>query len=50
MLAKATGAELGLAFISVRGPELLNKYIGQSEKAVRSLFEKALTIENICYD
>lgn len=41
-LARAAGAELGLAVLSVRGPELLNKYIGESERAVRSLFEKVL--------
>ena len=40
VLAKAAGPELGLATFNVRGPELLSKYIGESEKAVRSLFEK----------
>jgi hypothetical protein len=39
-LARTTGGELGLPLISVRGPELLNKYIGESERAVRSLFDK----------
>jgi SpoVK/Ycf46/Vps4 family AAA+-type ATPase len=39
-LARATGGELGLPLIAVRGPELLNKYIGESERAVRSLFDK----------
>jgi len=33
--------ECGLNFISVKGPEILNKYIGASEKAVRDLFERA---------
>ncbi|RKP05381.1 P-loop containing nucleoside triphosphate hydrolase protein [Thamnocephalis sphaerospora] len=33
--------ECGLNFISVKGPELLNKYIGASEKSVRDLFERA---------
>ena len=28
-------------FISVKGPELLNKYIGQSEASVRELFQRA---------
>lgn len=31
----------GLNFISVKGPEILNKYIGESEKGVRDLFERA---------
>jgi peroxin-1 len=33
--------ECGLNFISVKGPEILNKYIGASEKSVRDLFERA---------
>ena len=40
-IAKATATELGLNFISVKGPELLDKYIGASEQAVRNVFEKA---------
>lgn len=35
MLASAVAKECGLNFISVKGPELLNKYIGASEKSVR---------------
>ncbi|EEY18588.1 peroxisome biosynthesis protein PAS1 [Verticillium alfalfae VaMs.102] len=34
-------ANAGLNFISVKGPEILNKYIGASEKSVRDLFERA---------
>ena len=30
-------------FIAVKGPELLNKYVGESEKAVRELFRRAST-------
>ncbi|KAJ1546653.1 Peroxisome biosynthesis protein pex1 [Nowakowskiella sp. JEL0078] len=41
MLASAVAKECGVNFISVKGPELLNKYIGSSEKAVRDLFERA---------
>lgn len=48
MLAQAAGNSCGLAFISVRGPELLDKYIGSSEKAVRSLFERAKSIGRPC--
>ena len=41
LLAQAVAFESGAAFISVKGPELLNKYVGESEKAVRSLFGRA---------
>ncbi|KAA1470710.1 AAA-domain-containing protein [Dentipellis sp. KUC8613] len=41
MLASAVAKECGLNFISVKGPELLNKYIGASEKSVRDIFERA---------
>ncbi|VDC01539.1 unnamed protein product [Peniophora sp. CBMAI 1063] len=41
MLASAVARECGLNFISVKGPELLNKYIGASEKSVRDIFERA---------
>ncbi|EAR89557.2 AAA family ATPase (macronuclear) [Tetrahymena thermophila SB210] len=43
-LAKATANELGLNFFSVKGPEILNKYIGASEQAVRDVFEKAYSV------
>ena len=41
LLASAVAKECGLSFISVKGPEILNKYIGASENAVRDLFERA---------
>ena len=41
LLAGAAANECGLRFISVAGPELLNKYIGASEQAVRDVFERA---------
>ncbi|CAB0038493.1 unnamed protein product [Trichogramma brassicae] len=41
MLAGAIAKECGLNLISVKGPELLSKYIGASEEAVRNVFEKA---------
>ena len=41
MLARAVATETGANFMSVKGPELLNKYIGESERAVRELFETA---------
>ncbi|KAJ1542143.1 hypothetical protein HK405_010185 [Cladochytrium tenue] len=41
MLAKAVASECCCNFISVRGPELLNKYVGESERAVRLVFARA---------
>ncbi len=41
LLAKAIAKESGVNFISVKGPELLNMYVGESERAVRSLFQRA---------
>ena len=41
LLAKAVANESQANFISVKGPELLNKYVGESEKAVREVFRKA---------
>ncbi len=41
ILAKATANACGSNFVSVKGPELLNKYVGESEKAVRLVFSRA---------
>jgi len=41
MLAKALATESRLNFIAVKGPELLSKWVGESEKAVRQVFQKA---------
>ena len=41
LLAKAVANECQANFISVKGPELLDKYVGESERAVRNLFERA---------
>ena len=41
LLAKAVANEAQANFIAVNGPELLNKYVGESEKAVRQLFQRA---------
>ena len=41
LLAKAVANASGASFISVKGPELLNKYVGESERAVRQVFERA---------
>lgn len=41
LLAKAIATEMGLNFISVKGPELINMYVGESEKNIRLLFQRA---------
>ncbi|ODQ54226.1 AAA-domain-containing protein [Saitoella complicata NRRL Y-17804] len=41
LLAKAVANESRANFISVRGPELLNKYVGESERSVRQVFMRA---------
>ncbi|MET1101858.1 MAG: CDC48 family AAA ATPase, partial [Pyrodictiaceae archaeon] len=41
LLAKAAATESGANFIAVRGPEILSKWVGESEKMVRELFRKA---------
>jgi transitional endoplasmic reticulum ATPase len=41
LLAKAVANEAESNFISVKGPELLDKYVGESEKGVREIFSKA---------
>ena len=41
LVAKAIANESRANFISVKGPELLDKYVGESERAVRTVFERA---------
>ncbi|WP_052883121.1 CDC48 family AAA ATPase [Thermoproteus tenax] len=41
MFAKAVATESGANFIAVRGPEILSKWVGESEKAVREIFKRA---------
>jgi transitional endoplasmic reticulum ATPase len=41
MLAKAVATESEANFISIKGPELLSRYVGESERAVRETFRKA---------
>ncbi len=41
LLAKAVAKEAESNFISVKGPELINKWVGESEKAIREIFKKA---------
>jgi SpoVK/Ycf46/Vps4 family AAA+-type ATPase len=44
MLAKALANESRLNFISVKGPEVFSKWVGDSEKAVRDIFQKARAV------
>ena len=41
LLAKAVAKESEANFIAVKGPELLSKWVGESEKAIREIFKKA---------
>jgi len=43
LIAKAVATESGVNFISIKGPELLSKWVGESEKGVREIFRKART-------
>ncbi|MCK9293053.1 MAG: CDC48 family AAA ATPase [archaeon] len=41
LIAKAIATESNANFISVKGPEIFNKWVGESEKKIRDLFKKA---------
>uniref|UniRef100_A0A4W4HQQ4 Peroxisomal ATPase PEX6 n=2 Tax=Electrophorus electricus TaxID=8005 RepID=A0A4W4HQQ4_ELEEL len=41
LLAKAVATECSMTFLSVKGPELINMYVGQSEENIREVFRKA---------
>ncbi len=41
LLAKAVASESEVNFISVKGPELMSKWVGESEKGIREIFKKA---------
>ncbi|KAH9325944.1 hypothetical protein KI387_006122, partial [Taxus chinensis] len=43
LVAKAVANEAGANFIHIKGPELLNKYVGESELAIRTIFTRART-------
>ncbi|WFD23308.1 AAA+-type ATPase [Malassezia equina] len=43
LTAQALARESGLNFLTVRGPELLSKYVGESERAIREVFRRART-------
>lgn len=41
LLAKAVATEANMNFISVKGPELYSKYVGESEQALATVFRRA---------
>lgn len=41
LTAKALATESGLNFLAVKGPEIFNKYVGESERTIREIFRKA---------
>ncbi|MEM2021793.1 MAG: CDC48 family AAA ATPase, partial [Zestosphaera sp.] len=41
LLAKAVATESGANFIAVKGPEILSKWVGESEKAIREIYRRA---------
>ena len=41
LIAKAVASESGANFIAIRGPQIISKYYGESERAVRDIFKKA---------
>ena len=41
LLAKAVATQTSCNFIYIKGPEIINKYVGESEKMIRKIFEKA---------
>ncbi|MEM4033759.1 MAG: CDC48 family AAA ATPase [Sulfolobales archaeon] len=41
LLAKAVATESGANFIAIRGPEVLSKWVGESERAIREIFRRA---------
>jgi AAA family ATPase len=41
LMAKALATESGLNFFAVKGPEVFNKYVGESERMIREIFRKA---------
>lgn len=44
MMARAAATESGHSFLAVKGAELLNMYVGESERAIRDLFRKARSV------
>ncbi|KAJ6240874.1 atpase family protein [Anaeramoeba flamelloides] len=44
MLVKALATESQLNFLAVKGPEIFSKWVGESEKAIRDIFQKARSV------
>ena len=49
MIAKALANSSGMNFISIKGPELLSKYLGESEQMIKNFFDKALKLLQLFY-
>ena len=49
LLAKAIANEAKANFISIKGPELISKWVGESEKAIREIFKKAKQSSPLSY-
>lgn len=49
LIAKAVATECSLCFLSVKGPELLNMYVGQSEQNVRDGKHQVVVLFDILY-
>lgn len=47
MIAKALANESGLNFLSIKGPELFSKWVGESERAVREVFRRARQVPGL---
>ncbi|MFV2014554.1 MAG: AAA family ATPase, partial [Candidatus Heimdallarchaeota archaeon] len=45
-LVKAVANKTNVSLISIKGPELLSKWVGESEKALREIFKKAKMLQN----
>lgn len=43
-MAKALATESSMNFLAIRGPELLSKWLGESEKAIQTLFRRARAV------
>jgi SpoVK/Ycf46/Vps4 family AAA+-type ATPase len=41
LMAKALATETGMNFLAIKGPEIFNKYVGESERMIREIFRKA---------
>jgi len=49
LIAKAFAHESGLNFVSIKGPELFSKWVGESEEAVRAFSEKLVELHHRSY-